>query len=81
MVVDCHHVACACGNLMIIPILKKSKLGLFFFSKLGKKSHKFHWEWGRIENKKIPGSIVWSNKFLCINSMKLLKMLKFEEDT
>ena len=39
MEIDCHHVACVCD-----PNLHKK----FFFSKLGKKSPKFHWEWGQI---------------------------------
>ena len=39
MVVDCHHVACVCGDRMKIPIFKKKnfflKIGILF-SQLGK---------------------------------------------
>ena len=44
------------------PNLWRKKWWLGFFSKLGKNSHKFHWEWGRIsfpENTK--KSLVWWN--------------------
>ena len=48
MVVDSHHVACV--SQFENPNLQKKffflKIGIFF-SKLGKKSPKFHWEWGR----------------------------------
>ena len=39
---------CVCGGLEKISILKKNvflKIGMF--SKLGKKSTNFHWDWGR----------------------------------
>ena len=68
MVVDYHHVACVCGDWMKIPIFKKKKNYLedwdYFFSKLGKKSPKFHWEPGLIflagehENKSLA-SVAW----------------------
>ena len=51
MVVDCHHVACVCGEN---PNLSKKKKNIYIFFedwdllfKIGKESPKFHWEWGR----------------------------------
>ena len=60
MVVESHHVACVCGDLMKIlkkkkKINKKKKNFLSdFFSKLGKKSPKFHWKGDLEKTEKIP---------------------------
>ena len=64
MVVECHHVACVCVSTEWKNKSSKKKFFFFwrlgfFFSKLGKKSPKFHWEWGLIMALRTPNKNPW----------------------